>query len=181
MRNKIFLFIVSSVLMVSGCQQPAPTAEAEFWGRLQALCGNTYEGALVSEDEVDAEFQTADLWMDVSACSREQVTVDFMNGTDAVGHWELTRLSDGIELRHRHDGDAVTGYGGFSTENSSGSRMNFPADEATKALFDAEGIPVSKENVWAVEVRPTVFRYELSRPNRFFLVEFDTTTPSGRD
>ena len=59
--------------------------------------------------------------------------------------------------------------------------MNFPADQSTKDLFDREGIPVSKQNVWAVEVRPTVFRYEMARPNRFFQVEFDTSAPVKRD
>ena len=57
--------------------------------------------------------------------------------------------------------------------------MNFPADDATKALFDAKGIPQSKENTWAIEVRPThtLFAYEMERPNRFFRVEFDTSKP----
>ncbi|MAP95795.1 MAG: hypothetical protein CMK07_12665 [Ponticaulis sp.] len=158
-----------------------PKPETEFWERLNALCGNTYDGKLVSDDPQDIDFRGADLWMDVSECSGNTVVVDFMNGDEAVGHWHLTRHEEGIELRHVHGGDAVTGYGGYSTENSSGSRMNFPADDATKTLFDEEGIPVSKANVWAVEVRPTVFRYELSRPERFFQVEFDTNEATDRD
>lgn len=169
---------VCGALLLSSCIQPA---EQEFWQRLNALCGNAYEGYLVSSDPQDADFVEADLWMEVSDCGSRDITVDFMNGEEAVGHWILTRREDGIELRHIHEGDALTGYGGYSTENSSGSRMNFPADQATKDLFDRENIPASKENIWAVEVRPTVFRYEMARPNRFFQVEFDTTTPISAD
>ncbi len=168
------VFAVVSAILLSGCIQ---SAEKEFWGRLEALCGNAYDGQLVSNDPQDAEFVGADLWMHVSECESDRILVDFMNGEDAVGHWVITQAGEGLELRHIHEGDPLTGYGGFSTENSSGSRMNFPADEATKALFDREEIPVSKQNIWAVEVRPTVFRYEMARPNRFFQVEFNTTEP----
>ena len=58
-------------------------------------------------------------------------------------------------------------------------RQEFPADEATRALFDAQNIPVSKANVWAVEIDPSanIFAYELKRPERFLRVEFDTTRP----
>ena len=59
------------------------------------------------------------------------------------------------------------------------ARQNFPADEATQALFDEAGIPESKANIWAVEVRPahTLFAYELERPGRFFRLEFNTAKP----
>lgn len=170
------VFLVASSVALASCSG-VPTAQTEFWTRLNTLCGNVYSGSLVSDDPQDADFVGADLWMDVSECAPDSVTVDFMNGEEAVGHWVLTRHDDQIELRHVHEGDPVTGYGGYSTDNSSGSRMHFPADQVTKDIFDAEGIPVSKDNVWAVEVRQSVFRYELSRPNRFFQVEFDTASP----
>ena len=171
-----FLFALTAICL-SACMPSAPEPQEEFWERLTAHCGNAYEGELVSEDAQDADLASGDIWMDVSSCEGNEVIVDFMNGEEAVGHWVLTKRPAQIELRHIHEGDAVTGYGGYSTDNSSGSRMNFPADDATKALFDREGIPVSKANVWAVEVRPTVFAYELQRPERFFRVEFDTTSP----
>ncbi|MAT35923.1 MAG: hypothetical protein CMK06_12440 [Ponticaulis sp.] len=176
--TRFYAFLLaSSSMVISACTPELPAPHDEFWGRLNALCGNAYEGELVSEDAQDADLASGDIWMDVSSCEGKEVIVDFMNGEEAVGHWVLTKRPAQIELRHIHEGDAVTGYGGYSTGNSSGARMNFPADEATKALFDREGIPVSKANVWAVEVRPTVFAYELQRPERFFRVEFDTTSP----
>lgn len=176
--RSVFFSLVLSALLLSGCIQ---SPEEEFWGRLERLCGNAYAGHLASNDPQDEEFATGEIWMHVSECAPDRVLVDFMNGDEAVGHWVLTPAEAGLELRHIHEGDPLTGYGGYSTENSSGSRMNFPADQSTKDLFDREGIPVSKQNVWAVEVRPTVFRYEMARPNRFFQVEFDTSAPVKRD
>lgn len=152
--------------------------ETEFWGRLTALCGNSYSGELISTDEQDAAFGDGDLYMMVSSCERKKVVIDFMNSGEAVGHWALTKHKNQIELRHIHEGAALTGYGGYSTDYSSGSRMNFPADDATKALFDAEDIPVSKDNIWAITIFPgSYFQYELTRPGREFIVEFSTNNP----
>ena len=170
--------VLSGAIILSSC---IPSAEQEFWGRLTSLCGNTYDGYLTSEDPQDADFNEAKLWMEVSDCQANQVTVDFMRDEEAVGHWVLTRHKGQIELRHVHEGDPLTGYGGFSSDDSSGTRMNFPADEATKTLFDAENIPASKENIWAIRIMWPVFVYTMERPNRFFQVEFDTTTPISTD
>ena len=170
---RIFSILLSGLLL-SGCfvfQSP----ESEFWGRLKPLCGNAYQGELISGDEVDADFIDVPLYISVDRCQGNEIEISFLRETEIVGHWVLTRHADQIELRHVHEGSDVTGYGGFSTDYSSGSRMNFPADEATKAVFDAAGIPASKENVWAISLRSGVlFEYELTRPGREFIVEFDT-------
>ena len=70
-------------------------------------------------------------------------------------------------------------YGGKSSDSSDATRQEFPADQRTKDLFDAEEIPVSKTNVWAMEIHPDqdMFAYELKRPERFFRVEFDLSQP----
>ena len=46
----------------------------------------------------------------------------------------------------------LTQYGGFAATPADALRQEFPADQATKDLFDRENIPVSKSNVWAVEI-----------------------------
>lgn len=170
-----------AALSVSSC---IPSPEAEFWGRVSSLCGNAYEGHVVSEDEADDGWRSERIIMHVRDCSKAEIRIPLSVGEDTSRTWVLTRGRDGLALHHAHrhaDGslDAVTGYGGRAADYSSGSRQNFPADEATKALFDQEGIPESKANIWAIEMRPAhaLFAYELERPGRFFRLEFDTANP----
>jgi hypothetical protein len=170
-----------AALSVSSC---IPSPEAEFWGRVSSLCGEAYEGEIVSEDAADDGWRSERIVMHVRDCSKSEIRIPLSVGEDRSRTWVLTRGKGGLALHHEHrhaDGslDAVTGYGGTAADYSSGSRQNFPADAATQALFDQEGIPESKANIWAVEVRPahTLFAYELERPGRFFRLEFDTGNP----
>ncbi len=170
-----------AALSVSSC---IPSPEAEFWKRVSVLCGQAFEGKVVSEDAADDDWRSERIVMHVRDCSKSEIRIPLSVGEDRSRTWVLTRGPDGLGLHHEHrhaDGslDAVTGYGGTAADYSSGSRQNFPADEATKTLFDQEGIPVSKDNIWAIEVRPahTLFAYELERPGRFFRLEFETSKP----
>ena len=103
-------------------------------------------------------------------------------GDDRSRTWVVTRRTDGLTLKHDHrheDGseDRLTLYGGDSAAPGSARRQEFPADAYSKALFVREKIPVSTANVWAIEVGPAVFAYELRRPGRYFRVEFDLARP----
>ena len=75
-------------------------------------------------------------------------------------------------------------YGGDSATAGSASRQEFPVDAQSIAMFEREGRSVSVKNVWAMEIHPTLFAYELARPRsalnpegRLFRVEFDLTGP----
>jgi hypothetical protein len=88
-----------------------------------------------------------------------------------------------LRLKHDHrhqDGseDAVTQYGGDTVDAGTAQRQAFPADAASKAMFLREGLAVSVDNTWAIELVPgRSFTYELTRPNgRLFRVEFDLTS-----
>jgi len=80
-----------------------------------------------------------------------------------------------IQLKHDHrhkDGseDAITMYGGTTTNaGQSGSQM-FPADEATKIM-----IPAASSNVWWITLTGQHFGYNLRRlgTDRVFQVIFD--------
>lgn len=179
-------FFLAAVFTLSACTGQGFRSD-EFMGRISQLCGNAYEGTIVSEDAVDDDWRTERVVMDVQCISKNNIRIPLHVGDNRSRTWVLTQDKGVIELRHDHrheDGieDTLTQYGGFASENSSGSRQNFPADQSTKDLFDREGIPVSKQNTWALEVRPThkMFAYELSRPERFFRVEFDTSKPIDR-
>lgn len=167
--------------MLAAC---VPPPETEFMDRLNALCGQSFLGEIVSDDPEDEDWRGQTIIVEIAECSPTEVRMPLAVGDDTSRTWIVTRTSDGgLELRHQHlheDGtpDALTNYGGYSDrELQSGSRQNFPASDDTKALFDREGIPVSKQNTWAVEVRPTFMAYEMARPERFFRIEFDTLKP----
>ena len=169
--------------LVAACSQPTPQ-ESEFMHRLTALCGKAFEGHIVSDDLRDDPWRAQRLVIEVRDCSKDEIRIPLHVGDDHSRVWIIRREGDRLALRHRHthaDGtpEPLTNYGGARDDRFSGSRMNFPADEATKAMFDAAGTPQSKENIWAIEVRPShsLFAYELDRPGRFFRMEFDTAKP----
>ena len=71
-------------------------------------------------------------------------------------------------------------YGGDTAGPGTARRQEFVVDAESIALFEANALPKSVTNVWAVEADDTVFAYELRRapPNaRYFRVEFDLTRP----
>lgn len=182
---KHFTLPLTVALLLTACNSAPSAPQAEFWERLQTLCGQSFPGEIVSTDEADADWRKEQIIAGPVECKAGEVRMPLAVGEDASRTWIITRDGDTLELRHKHllkDGslDPVTAYGGYGAENSSGSRVNFPADQSTKDIFDREGIPVSKANIWAMEVRPDadLFAYEMARPNRFFRIEFDT---SGAD
>jgi len=180
--------ILCLCLFISACDQQS-VARSEFMDRLALLCGNAYEGTIVSNDPQDDDWRAERIIMHVRDCSDDEIRIPLYVGEDASRTWILRDEDGSLALRHDHrheDGtpDAITMYGGpastsLSNETNSGSRQNFPADTATKEMFDREGIPASKENIWAIEVRPlsNLFAYEMSRPGRYFRIEFDTGNP----
>ncbi len=160
------------------------TPDAAYFERMTQLCdGNAYGGRLVSTDEADADFRDAEMTIGPASCTGLMVRVPFRVGDDRSRTWEITRTVNGIRLKHDHrhrDGseDVLTQYGGDSLQPGSAARQDFPADAETKALFVREGIEVSSQNTWTMEIEPgQIFAYQMSRPNRLFRVEFDLTEP----
>lgn len=149
---------------------------------LNALCGQRFAGEMVSSDAADAEMASSRLVMHVRDCAPTEVRIPFSVGEDKSRTWILTRSETGVRLKHDHrhaDGteDVLSQYGGDTLTAGTETRQEFPADAFSKDLFLTKGNPASVDNVWAVEVTQTLFAYELRRPNRFFRVEFDLSTP----
>ena len=180
--------LLSVTLLLIACDRQSVT-RSEFMDRVALLCGNAYEGTIVSNDPQDDDWRAERIVMHVRDCSDDEIRSPLYVGDDASRTWILRDEDGKLALRHDHrheDGtpDAITMYGGpagasASNETNSGSRQNFPADEATKEMFDREGISESKQNIWAIEVSPVsnLFAYEMSRPGRYFRIEFDTGNP----
>lgn len=182
-------------LACSACASTPSQAPADaFLSAIAAHCGKAYAGRIVANTPTSATpdpFEGKRLVMHVRGCDAptSRIEIPFHVGDDHSRTWVLTRVASGLRLKHDHrhaDGspDAVTMYGGDSAAAGSAARQAFPVDAESIAMFEREGRSVSVENVWAMEIHPTMFAYELARPRsalnpegRLFRVEFDLTRP----
>ncbi len=186
MKNIIAAAALCAVLLPACTPRDAPApadAASIFFDNVSTLCGKAYSGRLVSGDAVDADFASLPLTIHVRDCSADEIRIPFTVGDDRSRTFVLTRTTSGLRLKHSHlheDGSAddLTQYGGDSSTITP-TRAEFPADDFSKALFSEADIPDSRQNTWALEANPNarVFVYEMSRPERFFRVEFDTSAP----
>ncbi len=180
-----------SVLAVAACSQPesAPAPEAagpqDVWfANLGELCGQSFVGQVVTDDPADDDFRNSRLLMHVRDCSDSEIRIPFWVGDDHSRTWVITRNDDGgLTLKHDHrDPDGTTHtlhwYGGDTANEGSETRQEFPVDQFSIDLFNANDAAVSTTNVWAVEVNPgETYVYELARENRLLRVAFDVTQP----
>lgn len=178
------LLFATAALALTGCagQDRASDPQDRFMQAIAGHCGKAYAGRVVTTDAADASFASQTLVMHVAACEADRIRIPFHVGEDRSRTWVLTRTARGVRLKHDHrhqDGssDALTMYGGDTATPGTAERQDFPADAESIALFRATDRAVSVTNVWAVEVTPTRFAYELRRPGRHFRVEFDLTRP----
>ena len=167
--------------------EAAPSAQ--FMAALAQHCGQAFAGRVVANVPASATpdpFDGKALVMHVRGCEtpERELRVPFHVGEDRSRTWVLTRVGDGLRLKHDHrhaDGspDAVTLYGGDTREAGSAARQAFPVDAESVAMFERTGLAGSVRNTWAMEVEPgRRFVYELSRPDgRLFRVEFDLSQP----
>lgn len=177
---KILAAAFALALIAPACA--SDEADALF-GSIRALCGQAFEGRVVTEDARDTDMASSRLVMHVRECEGDILAIPFHVGDDRSRTWRITRSDKGLRLKHDHrheDGspDAVTMYGGDTIAPGTATRQEFPADEETRAVFRANGLEASLTNVWAIEIEPgRIFAYELNRENRHFRIEFDLTKP----
>ncbi len=159
------------------------TAQDAFFANLTALCGQRFEGKVVTTEAADSDFVGKRLLMHVRDCSKDEIRIPFWVGEDRSRTWVVTRTESGLRLKHDHrqpDGktDPLHWYGGDTKNDGTAERQEFPVDQESIDLFNAQDASVSTTNVWAMEVHPgKTFTYELRRPNRHFQVDFDLTKP----
>ena len=173
--------------LAAGCATtPAAAPQDAFFARLQALCGQAFEGRVATSEAADRDMAGERLVMHVADCSEDRVRIPFHVGADRSRTWVITRTAGGLRLKHDHrhaDGseDVLTQYGGDTAAPGTASRQEFPVDAESIALFRREDRDVSVTNIWAVEVTDGLFAYELRRPPgpnaRHFRVEFDLARP----
>lgn len=177
--------LLASLALAACATGPSSQPADAFFARLQALCGQSFSGKVVTTDPLDADFAGKPLVMQVRDCTATEVRIPFSVGEDRSRTWVLTRTGEGIRLKHDHrhpDGseDTLSQYGGDTETRGTAARQEFPADAFSRSLFQGKGNPASVTNVWAMEVHPgEMFAYELRRPNRHFRVEFDLAAPQS--
>ena len=183
--NVVILAALAAVSLASCATAPEPSHPQDaFMARLNALCGQRFEGRVVSNDAADDSFRSQRLVMHVRDCSADEVGIPFAVGEDRSRRWLVTRTAAGLRLKHDHRGPegVIHGYhmyGGDTAGAGTAARQEFPVDQESIDQFTAGGAQVSTTNVWAMEVHPgEMFAYELRRPGgRFFRVEFDLSRP----
>jgi hypothetical protein len=178
MKTRIGIVVCGAALM-SACSQPAEPET--LFTQISAYCGQAFEGQLGSDDPRDADWASQTLVMHVRECSADEIRIPLHVGEDRSRTWVVTRTNDGYRLKHDHrheDGseDVLTQYGGDSSTVTA-TRIEFPADEFSRDLFVAEGIPDSAQNTWLMEIEGETFTYGLDRPGRTFRAVFDLSNP----
>jgi len=182
----MFRIALSALLLVTACsaQNRHDSADHDpqtaFFAALETLCtGKAYAGTLVSDDAVDAGFRAATLIIGPARCASDQIDIPLSVGEDRSRIWQISHHNGTLRLKHDHthaDGkkDILTQYGGDAADKGRADRQTFPVDAETRKLFTDQNIEVSNQNIWALEIRPgQTFAYEMSRPQRFFRLEFD--------
>lgn len=167
---------------VASAESSPPKKQDAFWLSLEALCGQAFAGELtVYDPQSDDGWIGQPMTIHFRECSPDQIKVPLVVGDNRSRTWVITRSNDGLSLKHDHrheDGseDKVTWYGGKTTDDGRTWRQAFAVDDYSKALFYAEGLDVSAQNIWYMEVHSgEKFAYGLTRPNRHFRAEFDLT------
>lgn len=148
-----------------------------FWESLELLCDKAYVGEVL-EAPADDTFRNHELVMHVRSCEEDRIRIPFFVGDDRSRTWVLTREDDRIMLKHDHrheDGseDAVTQYGGVSSNTGLSTLQTFPADQETADL-----LPEAASNIWWIEVvADDYFTYNLRRigTDRYFSIRFNFT------
>ncbi len=150
-----------------------------FFSSIAEHCGKAYEGKVVFDNDPSPAFDTK-LVMHVRKCSEKELQIPFHVGDNASRTWIITKTGSGMSLKHDHrlangDDDPSTMYGGHTVDAGFDQAQSFPADQYSKELFTASGIPQSNGNTWQMFIYDEKFTYRLIRQGREFRVDFDLT------
>lgn len=175
--NSLILSVLLSLSSTLEIDLPGDPAR-DFWNHLSSLCGQAFEGELITHPEGETGFVNQRLVIHVRDCHEDWIRIPFSVGEDRSRTWLLTRREDRIELKHVHrheDGtpDEVSMYGGQATNQGRATAQYFPADEQTRQVIEA-----AFSNVWVIEIEPEqTLSYGLWRLGtpRVFRIDFDLT------
>lgn len=141
---------VSSMLVFAG----EVTPQAAFFKNISQLCGARFEGESVFPEDPGDAFRDQRLVAEIESCTDTVIRIPFAVGEDTSRTWVLSRVAEGLELKHDHrhaDGSAddITMYGGTSKRSGTALSQSFPADHYTANL-----IPAAASNEWFLTLSP---------------------------
>lgn len=174
MKTLFYFLLLIPISIFSQDQKPSEL----FWKKIEAHCGKSYQGAIVSGGVEGDGFTGKKLVMHVRSCEKTDIRIPFFVGEDKSRTWVLHMNSDKtIRLKHDHrnpDGteEKSTQYGGTSSNVGLENLQMFPADSYTADL-----IPKAATNIWWFTIDETSLTYNLRRigSERLFTVKFDLT------
>lgn len=190
-RNAIlgFATLLMSAALGTACMQTAPepaaaqaAAQQQFMQALRPYCGQAFAAKIV-EDSQPSPAWDHPLIVHIRDCEDAVIRMPLHVGEDRSRTWVLTLHDDFIDFQHIHlheDGspDAVSPYGGRTIDAGTRTMQSFPADPASQALFSANGLDVSVNNIWIIDFPDEhTLRYRLTRPGRLFEVHTDLRHP----
>lgn len=140
-----------AVLLGMTCQLSfAGQSESQevFFEQLSELCGTRFVGHSVFPEDPGDDWRDKTLVAYIETCTADEIRVPFIVGEDHSRTWIISRVNEGLQLKHDHrhaDGtpDEVTLYGGTTQSTGSELSQSFPAD-----TYTAELIPEASTNVW---------------------------------
>ena len=149
-----------------------------FFNAIRQHCGKAFEGKVSVDNPSGTGFGDQKLIMHIRRCTDSQIQIPFHIGNNASRTWIITKTGSGLSLKHDHrkeDGtdDPVTMYGGHTLDDGWSQVQSFPADQYSKNMFVAQGLPQSIDNTWQIFIYPNQFTYRLVRQGREFRVDFD--------
>ena len=174
---------IASLSVLSACQtSETPNPQHVFFDRFLAYCGQYFAAHIVEDDQLSDAWNQP-LVVHIRDCETDTLRMPLHVGEDRSRTWVLQRTEKGLNFQHIHlhqDGsvDAVSPYGGHTAENGTESLQSFPVDAASKTLFEENGLAVSTQNTWRLGFPSAdTMSYELTRPNRSFIVHVDLSQP----
>jgi hypothetical protein len=186
--NKVkSIALASCALWLTACAEtPAVTPLSDFHHSVQSLCGQSFQGQVISQDAADESWRKEVLTLGPIKCVSDNMTSMALDvGADKSRVWSLEMMEQGqaLEFKHAHtltDGspDPVTNYGGMASGDSTSTRVVFPVDQESIDNFRENGLDASVTNVWSFTLAPAeTLTYELRRENREFIAVFDLSEP----
>ena len=172
--------VAAMLLALAGSAGAADNPQQQWWSQLQALCGQAFAGQEIRGAQGSA-FAGQPVVIHVHECSEERIRIPLVVGDDRSRTWVISRDGHGITLKHDHrhaDGsaDAITWYGGTTSNQGSAQVQVFPADQLTAEVIAGSGI----SSVWQISIEPgqrLVYAGNRVGSARGFQIDFDLTQP----
>lgn len=167
-RHATRLIVVVAVTCQLAACKARQNAHDAFLLNLGEYVGRHFEGSTDLDHTPDPPFGDERLVIRFLSADADEVRIALDVGENRSRTWVLTRVANGLLLKHDHrypDGtpEERTMYGGYTAPGGTEWCQSFPADQYTATL-----IPEAHTNVWTMQLDrdSQQFMYDLTRHGR---------------